>query len=296
MPQWPDGKTVALGLMVPWERWPDDLGTSRSHQRSNKRPLPAGARYDRDMSVIFDHLYAERQGLRRLLNLLDDHGVKATFVINGQRVEESPELAREVQARGHDMGSENYVHEYAVMYDEAGERESLQRTIDAFQQVLGQAPTGYISPGHRMSPSTVPLGMDLGFRWNADFQLDEVPIIVRDGDRRLVGMPYAHLSDYQTYSNSGRTPRQVLEMLRDELRALRRDGLRGDPKMMGLALHPFTLRGFRTEMVHDFLTEVEQLGDVWVTTRSEICDWALAHESDYESMTLEQLLALFPTD
>src|SRR5665811_1451665 len=62
MRKWPDGKTVALGLVVPWERWPEDLGTSRSHQRSNKRPLPADARYDRDMSVIFDHLYGERQG------------------------------------------------------------------------------------------------------------------------------------------------------------------------------------------------------------------------------------------
>ena len=295
MPQWPDGKTVALGLVVPWERWPDDLGTSRSHQRSNKRPLPAEARYDRDMSVIFDHLYAERQGVKRLLNVFDDHRVSATFVINGQRVQESPDLAKEVQARGHDMGSENYVHEYAVMYDEAGERDSLQATVDAFQQVLGQPPTGYISPGHRMTPNTVPLGMELGFRWNADFQLDELPIVVRDGDRRMVGMPYAHLSDYQTYSNGGRTPRQVHEMLRDELRHLRREGLRGDPKMMGLALHPFTLRGFRTEMVHDFLTEVAELGDVWVTTRTEICDWALQHEQDYESMPLEQLTALVPT-
>src|SRR5680860_695562 len=182
------------------------------------------------------------------------------------------------------MASENYVHEYAVMYDAEGERESLQKTIDAFNTVLGQPPTGYISPGHRPTPRTVPLLFELGFRWDADFQFDDVPFVITDGDRRMVGMPYAHISDYQTYSSSARTPRQIVDMMRDELRALRREGLRGDPKMIGFAFHPYICRGFRVEAMREFLEEVQELGDVWITTRSEICEWVLANEKDYESV------------
>jgi peptidoglycan/xylan/chitin deacetylase (PgdA/CDA1 family) len=288
--------TVALGLIVPWERWPDDLGTARSHQRTNKRPLPQNAVYDRDMSAVYDHMYGEAQGVRRLLNLFDDHGVKATFVINGLRVRESPELAREVQARGHDLASENYVHEYAVMYDAEEERRSLQDTVDAFTGILGGPPTGYISPGHRPTPRTVPLLLDLGYRWDADFQADDVPFVISDGERRMVGMPYAHISDYHTYSTSARTPRQVLEMLRDELRALRREGMRGEPKMFGYAMHPYICRGFRTEIIHEFLGEVQQLGDVWVATRSEICEWVLESEKGFASVSLDEVLAQFPAE
>ncbi|MPZ16003.1 MAG: polysaccharide deacetylase family protein [Chloroflexi bacterium] len=294
MGMWPDGKTVALGFIVPWERWPDDLGSSRSHQRTSQRPLPPGARYDRDMWAIYDHQYGETQGVRRLLNLFDDHGVKATFVINGMRVEESPDLAREVQARGHEMASENYLHEYAVMHDVDDERKSLQATVEAFNNVLGQPPTGYISPGHRPTPNTVPLLFDLGYRWDADFQFDDVPFVIADGERRMVGMPYAHVSDYHTYASNARTPRQVLEMLRDELRALRREGLRGDPKMIGYAMHPYICHGFRTEIIHEFLSEVGDLGDVWIATRNEISDWVLTHEKEYASLTLDEIVAQFP--
>ncbi len=45
----PDGKVIAVCPIVPWETWPDDLGTPVSNQMSNRPPVPANARYKRDM-------------------------------------------------------------------------------------------------------------------------------------------------------------------------------------------------------------------------------------------------------
>lgn len=294
MPKWPEGKTAVLGLMIPWELWPDDLGSSKAHQRVAQRPLPATAKYDRDMWAVYDHMYGERHGLRRVMDVLDEWNVKASVMANGKRVESHPDLAREAAKRGHDMGSENYLHEYAVTYDAEGEKESLVSTVKAFEGVLGAQPTGYVSPGHRPTPNTVRLLMELGYRWDADFMYADAPFIIDGGERQLVGMAYAHISDYHTYSMTGRTPREIHEMLLDQMRALRREGSRGQPGMMGYAIHPYISQGFRTEMLYDFLGEVSKMDDVWIATRSEVADWVLDNRADFHTVALAEIEAEFP--
>lgn len=285
---------MAFAPIVAWEIWPDDLGSSRSHQMRMQQPNPPGAVYDRDMWAIYDHEYGETQGLPRLLDIFDAYNVKATFVINGLRVERSPDLAREVQRRGHDMASENYLHEYPIMYTREQERESLVKTVEAFRKVLGVSPSGYISPGHRPTPNTLPLLFELGYQWDADFQNDDIPFLIRDGERTMVGMPYAPISDYQTYPMNSRTPRELLEMVWDEFQTLRREGLAGKPRVMGYAIHPFLCHGFRTVMIEELLKRVKECPDVWIATRKEIADWVRENPGDLPQRTLEEVLRSFP--
>lgn len=293
---WPQDISIVVAPIVPWESWPANIGTPASHQNSAQRPIPKDALYARDMWAVFDHHYGERQGVERLLTLFARYDVRATFVTNGQRVELSPDLAKRVQARGHDMGSENYIHEYPIMMKEDEERESLQATQRAFKRVLGSQPTGYISPGHRSTPSTLRLLFELGFGWDADFQFDDVPFVIHNGDQSLVGMPYAHVSDYGTYSTHGRSPRQVLEMLIDEFDVLRREGLDGAPKMMGYVMHPFICHGFRTRIVEEFFEYVRGCPDAWIATRSDVANWVLDNQEHFGAMTLAEVEALFPVD
>ncbi|TAN30450.1 MAG: hypothetical protein EPN30_00905 [Actinomycetota bacterium] len=294
MARWPDGKSIAFGLIIPWEVWPSDIGTPKSHQRAAQRPVPSDALYPRDMWAVFDHEYAEAQGLRRILSMFADYNVRTSFVANGKRVELNPDLAREAAAAGHDMGSENYEHAYPIMMSLEEERASLEHTVSAFKSILGSAPTGYISPGHRPTPNTVPLVFDLGYSWHADFQGDDVPFRMQDGDRDLVCMPYAHVSDYQSYSAGGRTPRDLLQMAIDEFDVLRKEGLRGSPKMMGFAIHPFICHGFRTRILELMLDHILACPDVWVATRSEIADWVRQNPKDFATVTKDQVLSMFP--
>lgn len=294
MVRWPDEMSIAFAPIVAWETWPESLGTARSHQNTSQRPNPTDARYEWDMWVVYDHQYGETEGLPRLLDLFDAHGVKATFVPNGKRLEDSPDLAREVARRGHDMGSENYVHEYPIMYTREEERQSLEDTITACRKVVGSAPTGYISPGHRPSPNTIPLLLELGYRWDADFQNGDTPFLLREADQRLVCMPYAHMSDYLTYSRQGRSPRQILEMMVDEFDVLRAEGRAGKPKMMGFAIHPFLCHGFRTVIIDKFLSYIAAFSDVWIPTRLEITEWVLANPEVFATRSLQEVLADFP--
>ena len=47
----------------------------------------------------------------RLLELLDNEGVKATFFIVGWVAQQNPELVKRIAAEGHEVGSHSYWHE-----------------------------------------------------------------------------------------------------------------------------------------------------------------------------------------
>lgn len=276
--QWPEGNVLAVCPIVAWETWPDDLGTRESNQITNRPLLPPNAVYKRDMWVVHDHEYAETEGIWRLLDVFDRVGVKATFVTSGRTVERFPEIALEVLQRGHEMASENYIHEYPVMFNEAQERESIQQTVAAFERVLKQPPLGYISPGHRPTDKTLKILAEAGYIWDADFQECDTASVIEVAGKQMVAMPYAHTSDYVTYPLDGRTPREVLQILTDEFDVLYAEGVAGRPKMMGYAFHPFLCHGFRTKPLEEFLRYAKSFPKVWFPTRIEIARWCLKQQ------------------
>ncbi|MBO0838618.1 MAG: polysaccharide deacetylase family protein, partial [Actinobacteria bacterium] len=50
-------------------------------------------------------------GARRILDLLERHGVKATWFIPGHTIETYPGACREVVEAGHEVGHHGYLHE-----------------------------------------------------------------------------------------------------------------------------------------------------------------------------------------
>ena len=72
----------------------------------------------------------------RLLDLLDRHGVQATFFVTGRRAARHPHLVREIVRRGHTLGNHTYHHGRLAMYWRPA---LLRREIADTQAVLKQA-------------------------------------------------------------------------------------------------------------------------------------------------------------
>ncbi len=87
-----------------------------------------------------------------LLDLLDRHGVRAVFFVIGDKVREFPELAREIVARGHELGNHTMTHPQASMWC-AGPwrmRREIAGCQRAIEEVTGQVPRWFRAPvGHR---------------------------------------------------------------------------------------------------------------------------------------------------
>jgi peptidoglycan/xylan/chitin deacetylase (PgdA/CDA1 family) len=85
-----------------------------------------------------------------VLDLLDAHGAKATFIVVGRKVEQHPELARAVLARGHALGLHSYSHDRLfALRGERRVRDDLARGLDAIERATGMRPALFRPPiGH----------------------------------------------------------------------------------------------------------------------------------------------------
>jgi peptidoglycan/xylan/chitin deacetylase (PgdA/CDA1 family) len=72
----------------------------------------------------------------RILTVLDQHHVKATFFMLGRNVERYPAVAREVLRRGHEIGNHSYSHRKLVLMWPRRVRDEIERT-DALLRDIG---------------------------------------------------------------------------------------------------------------------------------------------------------------
>ncbi len=82
----------------------------------------------------------------RLLDLLDEHGVRATFFLIGRFVRACPGLAREVAARGHSIGNHTDTHPNLIWLSRPRIAEELQRCHQAIAQSTGSSATRWLRP------------------------------------------------------------------------------------------------------------------------------------------------------
>lgn len=78
---------------------------------------------------------------RRLLDLFARRDTKATFFFLGWIAERLPDLVRDVQSAGHEIGSHGYDHRVLGDLGEAGFDADLARTEEILESITGQRPT-----------------------------------------------------------------------------------------------------------------------------------------------------------
>lgn len=276
--EWPNKAKICVTFIVPWEVWPANFATHESLQRHASHTIPPPrAVFKKNMAAVTEREYGDRVGIWRLIELFDRYNLKVTFLMNGLKVEQFPNEVREFKAMGHEFSSEGYEHEYSFMYTKEQERESIRKTVKAFETVLGQKPTGYLSPGHASTDNTLELVAEAGFVWWADPLNDDNPYVLQSGGKKVVVISYnvPGCNDYSTYG-SGRTPRDLLQILKDQFDYLYAEGERGYPKFLSINLHPF-LSGipYRAKIFDEFIRYAQGHAKVWMPRRIEIAEWWL---------------------
>jgi peptidoglycan/xylan/chitin deacetylase (PgdA/CDA1 family) len=82
----------------------------------------------------------------RLLRILRRRGVRATFFLVGQMVDEHPELVRQELADGHELGDHSWNHANLPTLSAAGVRSQLSRTQEAVRRAAGVVPEVFRPP------------------------------------------------------------------------------------------------------------------------------------------------------
>ena len=106
-----------------------------------------------------------------VLDLLQQHGIRATFFLIGENAVEHPDLVREIADRGHHIANHTWTHPDLRHMSEGAVRDELERTSDLLHRTTGRLPTWFRAPGGDWSPVSLKVAADLGLRnmgWSVD--------------------------------------------------------------------------------------------------------------------------------
>jgi peptidoglycan/xylan/chitin deacetylase (PgdA/CDA1 family) len=132
----------------PHARWKDTDAFFREHYKSDR---PAG------------ELVAPT---RRILDLFERHGVRGTFFVLGEVARFYPELVREIEARGHEVGCHGDHHVDIDLLGEEGFRRELSRGRESLLALVQRPLTGYRAPNLLLRDYMIPILRESGFRYD----------------------------------------------------------------------------------------------------------------------------------
>jgi peptidoglycan/xylan/chitin deacetylase (PgdA/CDA1 family) len=137
--------------------------------------------------------FGARTGIVRILDLLHEYGIRATFFIPGYTADSFPERVQAVRQAGHEIGNHGYLHEPPAQAagDAEQERAILRKANDALERVAGVHPSGYRSPSWDLSEHSVRLLREEGFLYDSSLMADDFrPYLCREGDQINRGSGY----------------------------------------------------------------------------------------------------------
>src|SRR6185295_201362 len=122
-------------------------------------------------------------GARRILALLAEYDIRATWFIPGHTIESFPDRCEEVVAAGHEIGHHGWTHVPPATMTREEEEEGLVRANEEIKKLTGRYALGYRSPSWDLSPHSVELLIKHGFVYDSSMMGDDyMPYRVRQGD------------------------------------------------------------------------------------------------------------------
>lgn len=106
----------------------------------------------------------------KILKLLERHNTKATFFFLGQVAEAFPDLVRETQARGHEIGVHGHDHHIFHKLNRDRAREELYRGKSVLEDLTGKKVQGHRAPCFSINEPTawaLDLLLELGFEYDS---------------------------------------------------------------------------------------------------------------------------------
>lgn len=226
-------------------------------------------------SLMSHQRYGPVTGVPRLLGVLAEREVRATFFVPGATAERHPDVVRAVAAAGHEIAHHGYEHESLLGRSREDELAILRRGLDALERTAGVRPLGYRAPWWELGAHTLELLAELGFAYDSS-------LFERDAPYRAGGLIEIPVSwtfdDWERYafwpeitgSGAIARPSEVLEAWWEEIDALAEVG-----GCAVLTMHPFLSgRPARARALGALLDRLRAREDLWIATCGQIAEHA----------------------
>lgn len=267
---WPDGKSVAVAILVNLEWFPitpsDTPFRAPGHMQT---PYP-------DYRHYTAREYGTRVGFYRLLDAFAKVGVKATVAANAAIAERYPSIVADILAGGHEIiaHSTDMNGTIATGLPEEEERVLILKARDTLAEAIGHAPRGWQSIARSQSWDTPRLLVKAGFDYMCDWVNDDLPYAAATSAGTIVSLPFNHeLSDRQLIAVQQQSMDSVAQQVGDAFDWLTDEARRFGGRMLPLTLTPYiTGLPYRMDAFEAVLGRLAARPEAWFATAGEIVD------------------------
>jgi peptidoglycan/xylan/chitin deacetylase (PgdA/CDA1 family) len=269
---WPDDIRLAISISMQFE-------AGGQPAKGTDSPFPKVDFPDSvpsDPAVNSWFAYGYREGIPRMLDLWDRHGVKVTSHMIGEAVQRHPQLAKEIVERGHEAAGHGprWSSQYAMSREE--EREFLVSGTQMVEAATGQRPIGYNCNWLRRGPNTLSLLQELGYLYHIDDLSRDEPFIETVDGKDFVVVPYTlRNNDILLVEGRNYSPAKFVDQIKMEFDQLYEEA--GERRrMMSVSAHdrisgtPQMVRAWDA-----FLRYVKEKPGVAFLRKDAIARWAL---------------------
>jgi len=200
---------LALAAVATWAGFESMWPTMTAYGRSFIG-LPPGSR---KLALTYDDGPNDPDTLR-LLDVLAQHDVKATFFVLGRFVRQKPDIVRALASTGHIIGNHSWNHPRLIFASTTELRRQIDRTQGEVFEACGLLPTLFRPPYGGRRPGTLSTVRELGlepvmwnvtcYDWKKSTSVERMfshahrqirggdVILMHDGDQRAMGADRKH--------------------------------------------------------------------------------------------------------
>jgi peptidoglycan/xylan/chitin deacetylase (PgdA/CDA1 family) len=265
-PRWPDGKRSCVALAFDLDG-PTGSAMLDGSIWCNPAYFTLGA-------------YGPWRALGRILDVLAERGVRATFFVPAWVMENWPSQCRKIVRGGHEVAYHGYRHEAFWTLTPERQREVMEISTQLFERHLGARPVGFRTPSGDWSAETPGILAEFGVRYSSSMRGDDRPYVL-DAKSGLIEIPARwELDDYASLAYQRRPDfpagldriasyETTLDNWRREF-----DGSHDEGLCMTTLFHPkVSGKPGRIALIEGLIDHMLAAGDVWFATGSEVADW-----------------------
>jgi len=262
---WPSGAGLALYVAVGIEEYAFGEGLAEDI-------LPGASKPDLVNTSWRD--YGNRVGAFRLFERLAAFGIRPAVLLNTAVYDHAPAVIHAARAVGAEFVAHGHSNSDTLATMKPDEEAAYIRAV--YERIVaeeGAPPVGWSSPWLAHSPATLDILAEQGFRYVADFRMDDQPVRLNTRTGALLAMPYAlELNDSSTIIGRQTSAREFAQMIIDEFDEML-EASREQPLVMSVVLHSFISgQPFRLRALTAALEHIAARGGnrVWLTRPGDI--------------------------
>ena len=147
-------------------------GARTAEVLARKRELPVYSvdRDDGKIAISFDAAWGGEKTIK-ILDILDENGIKATFFLVDIWTQRFPELVKEIAARGHEIGNHSTTHPKMSTLSREKIAQELETMSANVEKLIGQRPTLFRPPYGDYNNDVVLTARENGYeviQWSVD--------------------------------------------------------------------------------------------------------------------------------